>query len=113
MALGNVACNVGDQRCDLGVDLKESSHSKQTGGAASELLGGFNLFALALCCGIADVFVVGFLSKPDELSAYFHVTPRNDRKPTFGKCGRHRDHSLSGIWRNLKYLRFRHLRVRA
>lgn len=69
-ALDNLACDVGDKRCklvfDSGLDVKESSH---TGGAASELLGGFTLVALALCRDILDVLVVGFLSKPDGMLA--------------------------------------------
>lgn len=66
MALGNLACDVGDESCklflDVSMDVKESSH---TGGAACELLGGFTLFALALCYDITHILVVGFLSKPD------------------------------------------------
>ena len=73
MALSNLAGHVGGESCELpfepGTDVKESFHSSQTGGAASELLRGFNLFALALCRDIANIFVVGFLSKPGALSA--------------------------------------------
>ena len=45
------------------MDVKESSNP---GGAASELLSGFALFALTLCCNIRNVLVVGFLSEPDR-----------------------------------------------
>lgn len=98
MALGDLACDVGDERCKLvfdpGMDVKESSH---TGGAASELLGVFARFALALCCDIADVLVVSFLSKPDGMSAFIRFIPQNDRRLTFARYGEREDHSLSGI----------------
>lgn len=78
MALGNLAGHVGDECCDPGLDVKELSHRKQTSGTAGELLDGFTLFALALCCDIMDVLVVGFLSEPDRMSAFTDVVPSND-----------------------------------
>ena len=113
MALGNLAGNVGDERCDPGMDAQESSHGKQTGGTATEFLGGFTPFALAFCCDIADVIVVCFLSEPDGMSAFIDGIPRNDRKITFGIYGPRKDHSLSGTGRNLNCLRSRRLLVRA
>lgn len=113
MALDNLACDVGDKNCkpsfNPGMGVKESSH---TSGAASELLGGFTLFALELCCDIADVFVVGFLSKPEGTSAFIEFIPRNDRELTFERYGP-RDDLYSGTCRSLSFLRFRRLLVRA
>lgn len=80
MALDNLAGDVGDESCKLvfdpGMDVKESSH---TGGAASELLGGFTFFALTLCRDIADILVVCFLSKPIGMSAFVDLTSWSDR----------------------------------
>lgn len=84
MALIYLACDVGDESCKLvfylAVDAKKSSH---TGGAASELLGGFNLFALTLCYNSTIIFIVGFLSKPGGTLASIGSIPRTDRKLTF------------------------------
>lgn len=55
------------------MDVKESSHP---GGAASELLGSFALFALTLCCNITNILVVGFLSKPDRKLTLVGPVPR-------------------------------------
>lgn len=74
MALGNLAGNVGDEGCDPGMDAQESSHGKQTGGTATEFLGGFTLFALAFCCDIADVIVVCFLSEHLEYMVRVRIT---------------------------------------
>ena len=95
------------------MDVKESSHGKQTRGTPSGFLGGFNLFTLAFCCDIADVLIVGFLSEPDGTSASIDFTPQNDRKLASVVSGPCTDHSLSGTFRNLSCLRFRRLLVRA
>ena len=73
MTVHNLACDVGDESCKVAfhsrVDVKESFHSGNSGNAASVLFGGFVLLALVLCCDIADVFVVSFLSEPGGKSA--------------------------------------------
>ena len=82
------------------MDHKKSAHGKQACGTASALFGGFNLFPLALCCDVVDVIIVGFLSEPNGVSAFFRISPQNDQndgKPTSAKCGRHGDHSLPGM----------------
>lgn len=111
LALGNLACDVGDEFCNLvfdpGMDMKESSH---TGGAVSELLGGFTLLALALCGDIADVVVVDFLSEPEELLAF---ADGSDNELTFGVNDPREGHSLFEICRSLNCLRFRRWLVRA
>lgn len=76
MTMGNLACDVGDESCKVafhsGLDVKESFHSGNSGSAASELFGGFDLLALVLCCDIAYVFVVSFLSEPGGRSAFIN-----------------------------------------
>ena len=117
MALGNITCSVGDQSgelpFDLSMDINETSHGSQTGAAAREPLGGFTLFTLALCCDIADVLIVGFLSEPDGMSAFIDVISWNNRNLTFSRYDQRGDHSLSENCRNLNCLRFRRLLVRA
>ena len=76
MALGDLACNVGDDSCkrvfDFGMDVRKPSSKGDT---ASDLLGGSPLLALTLRCDIADVLVASFLSKPAGLSAYIRSDP--------------------------------------
>ena len=76
IALGDLACNVGDDSCkrvfDSGMDVRKPSSKSDT---ASELLGGFPLLALTLCCDIANVLVASFLAKPAGLSAHIRSDP--------------------------------------
>ena len=98
MMVGNLACDVGDESCKVAfhpcMDVKESFHS---GNAASELLGGFVLLALVLCCDIADIFVVSFLSKPGGRSAFINLVPGADRELTWLRYAPREGHSLSEI----------------
>ena len=94
MTVGDLACDVGDESCKVafhpGMEAKESFHS---GNAASELFGGFILLALALCCDIADIFVVSFLSKPGRRSAFINLVPGTDRELTWLRYAPREGHS--------------------
>ena len=99
--VGNFACDVGDESCKVafhsGVDVKESFHSGNSGNAASELFGGFVLLALVLCCDIADIFIVSFLSEPGGRSAFINLVRRTDRELTWLRYARREGHSRFGI----------------
>ena len=98
MTVGNLACDVGDESCKVafhsGLDVKESFHS---GNAARELFGGFVLLALLLCCDIADIFVVSFLSEPGGRSAFINLVRGTDRALTWLRYAPREGHSRFGI----------------
>ena len=101
MTMGNLACDVGDESCKVafhsGVDVKESFHSGNSGSAASELFCGFDLLALVLCCDIADVFVVSFLSEPGGRSVFINFVQGTDRELTWLRYAPREHHSRLGI----------------
>ena len=98
MTVGNLACDVGDKSCKVafhsGMHVKESFHS---GNAASELFGGFVFLALLLCCDIADIFVVSFLSEPGRRSAFINLLRVSDRELTWPRYAPREGHSRFGI----------------